>query len=285
MEIRARHWLVAISAAALVHLAVVAGMREAPRPPPPTPMVIQLGAVGAPEGASGGGSAAAAEPVGALLAPVAAAPPLPALAAIAPVKAQVVEPPPPKVVTPKPKVQPKPKPKPKPKQIEKPKPRVQAARPSRPSTISNSRAQSQHRPSHAGASKRPANTHSDGSGQGRGKHGSGRAAGGSSSGQGAGLGAKGTANYYGKLAVWLNRHKRYPSRARRLRQEGTVKVSFTINRSGRVLSHRIVSSSGHALLDQEVEAMLKRASPLPSFPPGMSQSQLTITVPIRFSLR
>jgi protein TonB len=94
-----------------------------------------------------------------------------------------------------------------------------------------------------------------------------------------------TSNYYGRLATWLARHKRYPTQARRLRQEGTVKVTFTILRSGRVVSKRIVQSSGYALLDDEVQAMLERASPLPRIPSSLDRSSLTITLPVAFSLR
>jgi protein TonB len=70
-----------------------------------------------------------------------------------------------------------------------------------------------------------------------------------------------------------------------MRQQGTVRVSFTIDRNGRVLSHRIVASSGHTALDREVSAMLRRASPFPRIPSGFGQSRLSVTVPIRFALR
>ncbi|EXJ14202.1 energy transducer TonB family protein [Imhoffiella purpurea] len=261
MEIRPRHWMIAVSTAALAHLGVVAGMREEPRSPPPTPVVIQLGDSGAPAAASAA-EPTAAESIADSAAPLAPAKSLPMLAPSETLKTEVVEPPKPKP-TPKPKPKAKPKPKPKakpaPTRTERPKPR------SRPSASDGPK------------SKTP------GSSRGSGAHSNGKA--GSGRGQGSGSGSKGTANYYGKLAAWLNRHKRYPSRARRLRQEGTVRVTFTIDRSGRVLSHRIASSSGHALLDQEVKALIRRASPLPAIPPGMSQSQLTVTVPIRFNLR
>lgn len=92
-------------------------------------------------------------------------------------------------------------------------------------------------------------------------------------------------NYYGRLATWLARHKRYPIQARRLRQEGTVKVTFTISGSGRVISKRIVQSSGYELLDDEVQAMLERASPLPRIPSSLGRSSLTITLPVAFALR
>lgn len=108
---------------------------------------------------------------------------------------------------------------------------------------------------------------------------------GGSGSEGGGGGQASTSNYYGRLATWLARHKRYPVQARRLRQEGTAKVTFTITRSGRVVSKRIVQSSGYELLDQEVQAMLERASPLPRIPSSLGRSRLTITLPVAFALR
>jgi len=92
-------------------------------------------------------------------------------------------------------------------------------------------------------------------------------------------------NYAGTLAAWLNKHKRYPRRARKLGQQGTTKVRFTINRDGRLLSFRILASSGHDLLDQEVREMLRRASPMPAIPKAIARAELTVTVPISFTLR
>ncbi len=281
MEIRSHHWLVALSAATLAHLAVVMGTGQAPQPTPPaTPVVIQLGEMGAPEGASGldpgdhGPPAEAVEPGSEPLSPIATPRPAQALAVSEQVKAQLIEPPRPEVSRTPTKPRTKSKPKTKPKVAKKPKPTPRTAKPTNAG-----------RSKGAAIAKRAKSSGKIGTGSGKAGAGKGKGGRGTGKGSGSGAGAKGSANYYGKLASWLNRHKRYPSRARRLRQEGTVKVLFTIDRRGRLLSHRIVASSGHALLDQEVKAMLKRASPLPAFPAGMSQSKLTLTVPIRFNLR
>ena len=56
-------------------------------------------------------------------------------------------------------------------------------------------------------------------------------------------------------------------------------------RDGRVLSPRIERGSGHAALDEEAEALLRRISPLPPLPAAMPQAQLEIVVPISFRLR
>ncbi len=93
------------------------------------------------------------------------------------------------------------------------------------------------------------------------------------------------ANYYAQLSRYLAQHKRYPMAARRQRREGIAEVEFTINRQGQVLNARIVRSSGHAMLDQEVLEMLTRAAPMPSFPSSINQNQLVITLPVSFSLR
>ena len=83
----------------------------------------------------------------------------------------------------------------------------------------------------------------------------------------------------------LQRFKRYPALAQSRKEEGVVLLSFSLDRSGHVLAHSIARSSGHADLDNEVLAMIMRAEPLPPFPESMSQTQIDLTVPIRFSLR
>ena len=88
-----------------------------------------------------------------------------------------------------------------------------------------------------------------------------------------------------RLVKRLQAFKRYPAVAQSRGEEGVALLAFSVDRNGHVLTHRIVKSSGHADLDEEVMAMIERAQPLPAFPPGMTQTELSLTVPIRFSLR
>lgn len=104
--------------------------------------------------------------------------------------------------------------------------------------------------------------------------------------------APGAAESRAAIASWrdlvvarLQQNKRYPSAAEARRDEGVVTLSFTVDRSGRVLTRSIVRSSGVASLDEEVLAMIQRAQPLPAFPAAMPQHSVNLTVPIRFSLR
>jgi protein TonB len=87
------------------------------------------------------------------------------------------------------------------------------------------------------------------------------------------------------LVARLQRAKRYPAGAEARGAQGIATLSFSVDRNGRVLSQRIVKSSGHSDIDHEVLAMVQRAQPLPPFPPAMTQSVMHLSVPIRFSLR
>src|SRR3546814_11068775 len=76
-----------------------------------------------------------------------------------------------------------------------------------------------------------------------------------------------------------------PRRAQLLRQGGTAQLYFVMDRGGRVLEYRILESSGYKLLDEEVVAMVKRASPLPPPPAAMPGERLDYIVPVEFFQR
>jgi periplasmic protein TonB len=83
----------------------------------------------------------------------------------------------------------------------------------------------------------------------------------------------------------LQEFKSYPAKARSRNEQGVVLLAFSIDRNGHVISRRIVRGSGFADLDAEVLELVERAQPMPAFPPSMTEAQLDLTVPIRFSLR
>ncbi|WP_186416901.1 TonB family protein [Bosea sp. CS1GBMeth4] len=89
-----------------------------------------------------------------------------------------------------------------------------------------------------------------------------------------------TASWRGSLIAHLNRYKRFPAGA----SPGTVQVAFAIDRSGNVLSSRVVGSSGDSALDGEAAAMIRRASPVPAPPAGVGGGgTVSLSVPVRFS--
>ena len=82
------------------------------------------------------------------------------------------------------------------------------------------------------------------------------------------------------LVAQLERHKRYPPQARG--KVGEARLAFSIDRGGRVLTSRIVRSSGSEALDEEALALIKRATPLPPPPAGLPDDRLSFVVPIRY---
>lgn len=91
-----------------------------------------------------------------------------------------------------------------------------------------------------------------------------------------------SSNYNGLVAAHLQRYKQYPAAARTARSQGVATVSFTVDESGRVTSVQLAHTSGISAFDQEVVAMVRRASPFPRPPDGRSRD---FAVPVRFSLR
>ncbi|MBZ9707497.1 energy transducer TonB [Mesorhizobium sp. ESP7-2] len=90
------------------------------------------------------------------------------------------------------------------------------------------------------------------------------------------------AKWESRLTAWINRHKRYPRAARSRRAQGNVNVTFTMDPSGRILSARVVRSSGDAELDRAALAVLQGAT-APAPPPELG-SRVSRTAPFVFRL-
>ena len=90
-------------------------------------------------------------------------------------------------------------------------------------------------------------------------------------------------NYRAALSAWLESHKRYPDTARQRGEEGRAVLRFRVDRSGRVLTYALASSTGYADLDAAIDAMMRGAT-LPPFPADMTASDVEVSVTVRFSL-
>lgn len=137
----------------------------------------------------------------------------------------------------------------------------------------------------ARADRTPASSRSDTAGtRERGKQRAAQAGNGGSS-AAATQGRAAESNYAGRVVARLQRAKRYPAAARRTRDQGTVRVRFTLDRSGRVVSASVAQRSGSAILDKEALALVRQAGPFPPFPAAIGKSRLTYTVPLTYRLR
>jgi protein TonB len=74
--------------------------------------------------------------------------------------------------------------------------------------------------------------------------------------------------------------RRFPPQARG--QSGAARVAFTIDRSGNLISEKLIQSTGTPLLDAEAIAMVKRAQPFPPPPPEVDEDKPKFELPVVF---
>jgi periplasmic protein TonB len=87
------------------------------------------------------------------------------------------------------------------------------------------------------------------------------------------------------LLAHLALYKRFPSQAQELGEQGVVLMRVTLDHAGNVLAMQMVQSSGYPELDAEAPAWIRRASPMPAFPPEITASQVNLVIPLRFTLQ
>lgn len=91
-------------------------------------------------------------------------------------------------------------------------------------------------------------------------------------------------SYQDMVATRLARAKRYPERAlkRRMTGEGTIRIEISAN--GSLSGFQIIQSTAAPILDEELRAMVERASPFPAFPADLRKGSLALVVPVAFRL-
>lgn len=92
-------------------------------------------------------------------------------------------------------------------------------------------------------------------------------------------------NWEGRVLAALERRKRYPAEAQRGGQEDLVYVRIMIDRRGRVTRSEIRRSRRYPLLDAEVLALVRRASPLPVPPKEVPGETIDMVVPVEFFIK
>jgi protein TonB len=90
--------------------------------------------------------------------------------------------------------------------------------------------------------------------------------------------------YLGEIQRAIEQKKTYPRRARLRRQEGVVRVNFTVDQNGRVSAVNLEDSSGSRILDRHVQRLLREIA-LPAPPAGLDVDNREITLPVQFRLR
>jgi protein TonB len=93
------------------------------------------------------------------------------------------------------------------------------------------------------------------------------------------------ASWHSKIVGLIERNKAYPPTAQGRGETGVVQLAYSLDRQGRVLASRVVRSSGHAMLDQEALATVRRAQPFPPPPADLPGAKFDFTQPLKFSIR
>lgn len=91
-------------------------------------------------------------------------------------------------------------------------------------------------------------------------------------------------SFHGRVLAHIQRFRQYPPAARARRQEGNIRIQFTMDRDGTVIHQAVLTSSGVPLLDREALNTMQRAQPLPAIPHDLPAPQ-ELVVTISFSMK
>ncbi len=89
--------------------------------------------------------------------------------------------------------------------------------------------------------------------------------------------------YISGLIIAIHNKKNYPKMAKRLKQQGSVQLSFSIKKSGLVSNIEVKKSSGYEQLDKNAVATLKALGTLKPLPERF-WPELKINIPIEYKL-
>ncbi|HDR1712325.1 TPA: energy transducer TonB, partial [Pasteurella multocida] len=87
--------------------------------------------------------------------------------------------------------------------------------------------------------------------------------------------------YRSALRREIEKHKRYPNRARMMRKQGVVTITFHLNNAGVISNARISKSSGSEELDNAALVAVNNARPIGPLPVGMPNE---VSVPVSFRI-
>jgi len=81
------------------------------------------------------------------------------------------------------------------------------------------------------------------------------------------------------------RYKKYPRIARDNNWQGRVELRIAFSASGGIASLNVKKGAGHAVLDEEAQAMIRTAQPQATLPPALRGKAFTLEIPVDFFLK
>ncbi|VAV88152.1 hypothetical protein MNBD_ALPHA02-1673 [hydrothermal vent metagenome] len=106
------------------------------------------------------------------------------------------------------------------------------------------------------------------------------------------VGVTGTAHAASDIRKWqtkivklVAKKQVYPRSAMRKELEGRAKVRVSIDRTGAIVAHEIITPTGLAVFDKEIPKLIKRINPLPKPPASLTDNQLSFVLPLSWVIR
>ena len=91
--------------------------------------------------------------------------------------------------------------------------------------------------------------------------------------------------YLNLIRTRILAQRKYPYMARQRRQEGVVRLRFTLSPAGALSQGvQIVKPSGYNLLDEQARQCVLAAAPFPPFPVDLQQERLAVELPIIYKI-
>jgi len=97
--------------------------------------------------------------------------------------------------------------------------------------------------------------------------------------------AKARKRYEDYLLERIHKAKFYPMEARRMEQEGVVRIKFILSREGDLISRvEVISPCRYPVLNDAAQKTVYAAAPFPEFPVEMKEQERVFTLDIDFNL-
>jgi protein TonB len=90
--------------------------------------------------------------------------------------------------------------------------------------------------------------------------------------------------YIALLKRHIEKYKFYPKRAKRLRQEGKVIISFILSKNGKIKSAKIVQGCSSKRLNKAAIKLFDRITKFEPIPKELNKSSWNLSIPIEYSI-
>ncbi|WP_020207632.1 TonB family protein [Gilvimarinus chinensis] len=91
-------------------------------------------------------------------------------------------------------------------------------------------------------------------------------------------------DYTAQLVQLTHAHIKYPRRAMKLQQTGSVRMAVVINAEGELIDMQPLLESGYKQLDDAVEKAIEKSAPYPAIPKALRAEHFEFVFPITFML-